>query len=268
MLVVSSAPDYPGDQTLQNEEREGPSSRLAAQAGCSDAKDQLACLRALSTEQIAAAIRPYGPNISWSARVDGVVLPSAPTRLVMAGEFNHVPLLNGSTNHEGGMAIVGRYAAGMGPMTLKEYRDNVPDPGPRGSVAWRPMPQRPASRWTSFPCSSSPARSHCDILRTGRSFSKFVPVYEYLFADPNAPTNPGTDISHYNPGAYHTSDIQYVFGERYPNSRYPGKPDFSPAQQALRPGPDDGRLGRLRARWTPGVGGAGRRSPRPERSAC
>jgi para-nitrobenzyl esterase len=231
-IVVSSAPDYPGDQTLQSEEREGPSSRLAAEAGCAEAKDRLECLRTLSTEQIAVALRPYGADIPWSARIDGVVLPGAPSRLVMTGEFNHVPLLNGSTNHEGGMNITRRYAAGLGPMTVKAYRDAVLAQA-HGLRSIQEFPPTPDQSLDELSVQEFTSEFACDILRTGEYFSKYVPVYEYLFADPDAPPPPGTDISRYNPGAYHTSDIQYVFAERYPNSRYPGKPDFTPAQRQL-----------------------------------
>src|SRR4029077_12663804 len=91
--------------TLADEESHGEA--FAARIGC---KDQSArCLRSKSVRKV---IENWGIFDS-SANVDGKVLPQSPDTAFAAGQFNHVPLING-THHD-------KWRFFTDPITADEY---------------------------------------------------------------------------------------------------------------------------------------------------
>ena len=72
--------------------------------------------------------------------------------------------------------------------------------------------------------------NNCLYLETARLASRFVPVYEFEFADPDAPvvmTKPGFET-----GAVHAAELPYFFPNISYNSRIDG-PDVPPKSQPL-----------------------------------
>jgi para-nitrobenzyl esterase len=184
---------------------------------------------------------------------------------VMTDHYNHVPILNGSTDHETALGPMHRSR----PTTQKEYRDAVLAQ-PNGLRSIEVFPATPGASFDELMVEESTSVFACNVLRTGNAFARSVPVYEYLFADPAPPVNGPPNAFGFKPGAYHTSDIQYVFAQRYPNSAFPGAPDFSPAQAELsrQMMADWGqfvREGRITtAGWAPLAGGGSVRILKPE----
>ncbi|KAK3940224.1 carboxylesterase [Diplogelasinospora grovesii] len=74
-----------------------PVENLTRTVGCWNAKDQLACLRGLSQDQLYAA----APSQVWNPLIDGDFLTGYPSQLIRQGKFNRVPLLIGANSDEG-----------------------------------------------------------------------------------------------------------------------------------------------------------------------
>lgn len=74
-----------------------PVANLTTAAGCSTAKDQLACLRGLSQDKLYAT----HPSQVWNPLIDGDFLTGYPSQLMRDGQFIKVPLLTGANTDEG-----------------------------------------------------------------------------------------------------------------------------------------------------------------------
>jgi len=103
------------DNTLQNAEQRGV--EFAAQLGCGQAEDVLACMREKSPQEIldvAYAGAEEVEGISYGPNIDGWFFPDWPTLLFEAGKQHDLPLLVGSNADEGTL-----FAQDM---TLQEYQ--------------------------------------------------------------------------------------------------------------------------------------------------
>ncbi|KAF0321083.1 carboxylesterase [Colletotrichum asianum] len=74
-----------------------PVENLTRTTGCWTAKDQLACLRGLSQDDLFAA----KPSQVWNPLVDGDFLTGYPSQLIREGKYVKVPLLTGANSDEG-----------------------------------------------------------------------------------------------------------------------------------------------------------------------
>jgi para-nitrobenzyl esterase len=94
-----------------------------------------------------------------------------------------------------------------------------------------------------------------DALR--RTLARYVPVWGYEFADPAPPIVVPRWLTPYDMGAYHASDLTYVFGTRW---AFADPARFTPEQSALSERMGDlwagfGREG-FEAQWARAEGGA------------
>ena len=135
-----------------------------------------------------------------------------------------MPVINGSNHDEGTLFV----AFGKS-MTAEQFTSAVD--ARFGSDAQRVLAAYSLSNYPS-PTQASAARFgdeffSCRILKAGELLSAFVPVYQYEFNDINPPNvflpNPPFPF-----GAYHGSEIQYVFGTIGSRGGSP-----APAHQAL-----------------------------------
>ncbi|CAI6100609.1 unnamed protein product [Clonostachys chloroleuca] len=78
-------------------ETEAYSNRVLEETGCTEAKDQLSCLRAVPAE----ALRRVSQMLPTAWVVDGELFTSTGSRLLESGSFVKVPLLTGSNRNEG-----------------------------------------------------------------------------------------------------------------------------------------------------------------------
>jgi para-nitrobenzyl esterase len=221
-------------------------------AGCGSGADAAAasCLRALPVAKIlqlqGSPDQPF-PNSAYFTTgliVDGTVIPTLASAAWSSGRFNHMPIMNGTTEDEGTfVAMINEVL--KGPLTASQYTNMVTGAysGPAGPGGGPPnypagtaqavLAQYPLSKYASPSLAWSAVITDplsCEARYVNHLLGPKVPVYAYEFADRNAP-------SYFPPVsfptlAYHTADIPYVFPLFHGGARGIPRP-LSPAQQVL-----------------------------------
>jgi len=199
---------------------------FAANAGC--ASQTAACLRSLPVSTILASQNAggYTPNINTE------VLPQTLGTAFATGNFNRVPIING-TNHDEWRLFVALSELEGNPVTAANYQSQISAtlgvPAPVAAIIAARYPL------TAFPSPSvalgavgTDAIFACPAQFVDQSVSRFVPTFAYEFNDENAPQNFLPPVS-FPYGAAHASEIQYLFG--LPTAVFPGT--LSAQQQQL-----------------------------------
>lgn len=205
---------------------------FATAAGCTGSNAAIAkCLRSLSVAQI-MNLQNTGPYVTGNAVIaDGSVIPSEGIAATFqSGHFNHVPVIAGFTHDEAnfGLAITEYNKNPRVPFTAADYTNYVTSTytgnnGPAGSPP--PYPAGTVDKvFARYPLYAYPTPQlamdaigtdggvyfGCAERKLIRIIANQVPVYAYRFDDRTAPfyfpKMPG-----FQPLAYHTSDIQYLF---------------------------------------------------------
>jgi para-nitrobenzyl esterase len=196
-------------------------------AGCgADATAAVAtCLRGLTVQKIlslqgtAAANGPYVNGLL----VDGKILPIPADTAWTSGQFNHMPIMNGSVADEGAFtASINELF--FGPLSADQYVNLVkttyggpagPGSGPPNYAAGTPdavLAKYPLSAYANPSLAWVAVGTDTNVCRhpfLNRHVSAFVPLYAYEFADKTAPWYfPPLSFAH---GAAHTIDIPFLF---------------------------------------------------------
>ncbi|HET7086772.1 MAG TPA: carboxylesterase family protein [Rhizomicrobium sp.] len=206
--------------------------KFAAAAGCTPKRgadgDMAKCLRALPAgkiEALAGTASETSPFIT-NPLVDGTVIPEQEIDLIRAGKFNKMPIMMGTTRDEGNFnnGIIQYFKKGRAALTEADYRAYLQRTygGNAGAGGSPPAYSKDTiDKVTAhYPVAKAGAQmawdaAHSDMLAcrgqyTAEALSAHVPVYMYLFDDRTAqsyfPKMPG-----FQPLAYHTADIAYVF---------------------------------------------------------
>jgi para-nitrobenzyl esterase len=201
--------------------------KFAAAAGCTSG-DIAKCLRALPAakiEALAGSASEISPLIT-NPMVDGTVIPLQEIDLIASGRFNKMPIMMGTTHDEGNFnaGILQYFKKDRAALNEADYRAYLKRTyGGNAGAAGSP-PAYPADTidkvLARYPVSKAGAQmawdsAHSDMLAcrgqyTAEALEPHVPVYMYLFDDRTAqtyfPKMPG-----FQPLAYHTADIAYVF---------------------------------------------------------
>jgi para-nitrobenzyl esterase len=183
---------------------ESQGTTFADNVGCNSQTAR--CLRSLTVQQI------LGNPIFVNPVVDGFVLPLSLQIAAATGQFNRVPVINGSNHDEarfmiamnelaGQVVTAGQYPAALlaefgpqaGPLVLAQY--------PLGAYVDADEALAAVETDSSFAC---PARL------ADQALSFYVPVFAYEFNDENAPEIFLPPVS-YPYGAAHESELQYFF---------------------------------------------------------
>jgi para-nitrobenzyl esterase len=181
---------------------------FATAAGCAD--QTRACLDKLPIGTILADENPAG----YRPDIDGSVLPQALSTAFAKGQFNRVPVING-TNHDEYRLFVGLSQLRNGPVTATNYQDEI-------AAVLSTTPAQAAAIAAVYPLSSYPSPSlalgavgtdamfACPALSADNSLSRYVPTYAYEFNDSQAPQLylPALGFPY---GAAHESEVQYLF---------------------------------------------------------
>ena len=180
---------------------------FAANAGC--ASQTAACLRSLPVSAILAGqdAAGYTPNINSE------VLPETLGTALATGNFNRVPIINGTNRDEWRLFVALSELAGN-PVTASNYQSMISSTlGVPAAVAAVIAAKYPL---TAFPSPSvalgavgTDAIFACPALTIDQSVSHFVPTFAYEFNDENAPELFLPPVS-FPYGAAHASEIQYV----------------------------------------------------------
>ena len=218
-------------------EAEATSLRYAATVGCTDPASALACLRAKPVAELLAAGGGL-LSLDWVPVVDGAVIPRATREALATGRYNHVPMIVGSNHDEGRLFVWLQYHLGLGrAVTQAEYEAGVRrsaggDPARAAAALARYTPAAYGSRDLAMAAAMTDSTFACPAVETAaaaarrRPFRSRQPVYQYEFADPQAPVMFPDALMPL--GAYHSAELYYLF------ATLQGIPPFTPLTPAQR----------------------------------
>lgn len=201
---------------------------FATRAGCAD--QSAACLRALPVQTVLAN---QGGSPSAHPVVDGVVLPQTIRAAIESGQFNRVPVVQGSNHDEWRLFVALNIELPTGPITPERYPGTIgatlgiPEAATAPFVAEYPLDRYP-SPGEALGALGTDAIFACNARRAELLLAAHVPTYAYEFNDAEAPQRflPPASFPY---GAYHAAEVQYVFDTA---SRIPAPP-LDEDQQAL-----------------------------------
>jgi para-nitrobenzyl esterase len=203
----------------------------SAEAGAKFAADSLGTqklseLRAIPAQKLLDAATA-AKNVRFAPNVDGYFVSERVAAIFAAGKQNDVPLLAGWNKDEGSYDAAKENAAtALKETSTKDFADKSEDflrlyPGTSEEEATRSMQDFAGDRFIAF----STWKWLEAQKKTGKS-----PVYRYRFdiahpADPKRPPNPG---------AYHSAEIEFVFGQLDPETWIRWRPEDHTLSQQMR----------------------------------
>ncbi len=203
----------------------------ARDLGCPD--QTITCLRATPVETILAV----QPEIAGAIlpNVDGTVLTESIGAAFESGNFNRVPVIEGSTHDEFTIfevlyveSMVGPVSAFLYPIVVGILADTLGlAPTAEQILAQYPVTDYP-SPGLAISAIGTDAIFACPGRRAAGTLSKFVRTYQYELDDPDAPqifVGPGSIPF----GSYHAADVLYLFD----SDQRGGHAPFSADQEAL-----------------------------------
>jgi para-nitrobenzyl esterase len=181
---------------------------FATKAGCASQSAQ--CLRSLPVATILADQNQSGA----SADIDGQTVTQPLKTALADGDFNHVPVIDGSNHDEYRLFVA--LATFLGhPVTKANYLATIQSTlRVPARIASAIAAQYPLSKYASPPLAMSAVGTDgifsCPTLLIDQDMSKYTPLYAYEFSDENAPAaypSPGFPYA-----ATHAAELQYLFG--------------------------------------------------------
>ncbi|HEY2577748.1 MAG TPA: carboxylesterase family protein [Streptosporangiaceae bacterium] len=199
---------------------------FAATAGCPS--QTAACLRHLPVTAILDNENPSG----YQPDIDGQVLTQSIGTALASGQFNRVPVINGTNRNEWRLFVAESELAGN-PVTAANYQAMIASTlGVSAAAAAVIAAKYPLSAYPSpavaLGAVGTDAIFACPALTADKSLSAHVPTYAYEFNDQNAPELFLPPVS-FPYGAAHASELQYLFS--LPTVAFPSP--LSPQQQHL-----------------------------------
>jgi len=224
--IIESGSYEPILPTLAQAEAHGQS--FAGAVGCSD--QTAACLRAVPVSTVVANQAMIGIQdllgMVATPNIDNYILTQSIGTALSSGQFNRVPVVDGTNHDEVRVFIALAADLGAGPLTAAElpvladffFGSNAPAVLAEYPLSDYPSPDLVAA--TSF----TDYLFSCNALSADQAMAKFTTTYAYEFADENAPN--GSPPVSFPYGASHAFELQYLFGAT-PN------PAFAPGQLEL-----------------------------------
>ncbi len=195
---------------------------------------QVACLRQTPAWRIARApsLRSgiNGPG-SWGPVHTDATVPVRPPEAFASGDFVRVPVIVGSNTDEGRL-----FAVEVRDMDRYE-KETVWLYGADGERALARYPVGPEGPAATIAQGFTDSRFSCPADALRRLLARHVPVHGYEFADAEAPFILPDWITGLDMGAYHASELAYVFGTSW---LFADAGKWTPEQRAL-----SGRMMRL-----------------------
>ena len=223
-----------------------------SKVNCTDPKTALSCLRKAPLQGILDAQTEISTKelLGFAIFTHNDTLPVAPADAFKAGKIARVPILMGGTKDELRLYVGYDVQAGAKitpetlPLALKkmygqtalEIKRNTP-----GKILKEYALKKgdvPAERLGTIMSDyiPTPGINNCMYLKAAGLASRVTPVYEFEFADEDAPVlgvgiaakpDPGFKM-----GAVHSSELNYLF-PKLDNTSKINAPDLSPASQIL-----------------------------------
>ena len=191
---------------------ESQGAAFAAVVGCGS--QGAACLRSKSVRKILAK----QGDINISPNVDGKVLAQSPDTAFATGQFNHVPLMQGTNHDEWRFFVALDFDLSGGPITAEEYPlvvENMVGPDAAPLV----LAQYPLGNYASPDLAvgalGTDSIFSCPARAADQALSAQVPTFAYEFNDINAPEVFLPPVS-FPYGATHASELRYLFKLTWP----------------------------------------------------
>ncbi len=249
-VVIQSAGCLQPMPTVKQAQQAGLT--VAAAVGCKDAATALQCLRQAPLKALLDAGTAMAGDavMAFAPTVGSQTVPRSMADAFKIGKVMKVPMLMGGTRDELRLYVAYDQQAGR-----KVTRENFMEKlrtlyGSTSEERQRQVPEQVARTYPltgdinpptllgSIMSNFNPTVgiNNCLYLHTADAFSRYVPVYEFEFADANAPVlgvgipaqpDPGMEL-----GAVHSSEINYLF-PRYSNTSRIDAPELAPESQKL-----------------------------------
>ena len=220
----------PGPATwfpLSRADREKNGLEVAAKVGCTDPATAAACLRA----------KPVSELVKWSdvgvgsgPTFGGGFLPLSPERAFATGQFNRVPVIQGTTRDEHRLFTAAIEVATKEVTTPAGYREQLAalfSPADRQRVLARYPVATFHSAGEALATVVTDWAWGCTAQDRDRALAAHTPLYAYEFADETAPWFSTLPKPNFPTGAFHGAELQYLFDDQ----QLPGPQ--TPAQQQL-----------------------------------
>jgi para-nitrobenzyl esterase len=192
---------------------ESQGTAFATAEGCTS--QTAACLHALTVAQVLAHENPAG----YVTNVDARALPQSIDTALASGEFNRVPVINGSNHDEWRLFVaLNDVFAGITP-TPANYPQiiaatlGIPVAATGPIVALYPPGATTESTELALGALGTDAIFACPAHFASALTSQFVPTFGYEFNDENAPED-FLPFAGFPYGAAHASELQYLFDLR------------------------------------------------------
>ena len=199
---------------------------FATAAGCAD----LTCLRGLSV----AAILQAGPKSTVFANIDGFVLTQSMQAALTNGQFNQVPTIVGSNHDEWRLFVAQTEKATGTPLTAAGYPGAIAALGIPAFLVPTVVSAYPLAAYGSpseaLGAVGTDVVFACNAAKSARLLSQYVPTFQYEFADAQAAMLYFSPPISFPTGAYHASEIHYLFVLSQTPVPFPG---FTQVQQQL-----------------------------------
>jgi para-nitrobenzyl esterase len=213
--------------TLATAETQGTA--FATQVGCTT----VACLRALPVSTILQNQNPL-PS-AFVPRKDGEVVPLSPTEAFASNNFHHVPVIEGSTHDEFSLFVATTFFFRNPPLPANlTYEQRiailigVPAAAATVIAQQYPLANYP-SQFAALTAIGTDSAFACNALLAMSLLAPRTPTWGYEFNDPNAPMGALPQVPGFSYGAYHGSELQYLFDVR----RTQPAPELNPDQEQL-----------------------------------
>jgi para-nitrobenzyl esterase len=175
-----------------------------------------ACLRAVPVETLLEQQRLLGNpallGIAATPNVDGYVLPKSIDVALEDGDFNRVPVINGSNRDEMRLYIALYVTQPIGPIAPDQLLGLTSVFV--GAHAPAVLAQYPASDYPSPDLNYTALLTDyifaCSAFESDKAMARFTRTWAYEFADENAPTLGFPEVG-YPYGASHGFDLPYLF---------------------------------------------------------
>ena len=202
---------------------EAAGATVASGLGCDPA--DTACLRHASVAQI--LMQEASPNLSITTIVDGTTLPTSINTALKSGQFNRVPVLNGSNHDE-----YRQFLSAEAGLTAAQYPlalASVYGPALAPAIA----AQYPVDKYNKPVLALAAVITDqvfaCTARQVDRWTQRYAPTYAYEFNDRHAPED-FLPPAGYNFGASHASELQFLFNV---GQLPPGVRPLNPAEAKL-----------------------------------
>ena len=239
-------PAAPHDEALST------SAPVVVAAGCADPQNAAACLRAKTAAEVLEAAEPLNPIVGGETAIPGKgtgfnaspnfgnnVLPLKPSDALASGQWNWSSVLLGSNHDESALFVAPAMIAQKVKLPLSAQAYQQIAAFEFGSFAPMVLNKYPLDQYRNpFIAYADEVTDYsplgCPVSQLAQSVSALTQTYRYEFDDQDAPV-PGGGLpglpaglgAGLSLGAYHGSELQYLFGM----TKLPGPK--TPQQQQL-----------------------------------